>query len=111
MITIDAYGNVDRALVLREIERLKTLARDLRLLLDGTPPVLHDDASGIDGWQLALRQEPCLAGHVTGHPLGIGGAGRMTVTSGLWILDERRGAARTLSRWYRLGPARPGITY
>lgn len=107
MITVDAHGNFDRALVLREIERLQTLARDLRRLLEGSPPDLRDDAPSIDFWQLALRQESCLAGYVSGHPLGIGGPDRVTVTSGLWILDARRGCARTLSRWYRLGPARP----
>lgn len=111
MITVDPHGNLDRAAVLREIERLQSLARDLRRLLDGTPPDLRDDAPAIDHWQLALRQEPCLAGFVSGHPLGIGGADRMSVTSGLWILDQRRDCARTLSRWYRLGPARPESTH
>ena len=103
MIRIDAQGHFDRAHVLHEIERLQTLARDLRRLLDGTPPDLRADAPTISDWQLAARQEPCLAGHVSGHPLGFGGAGKLTVTSGLWMLDERRGCARTLSRWYRLG--------
>jgi len=111
MITVDEHGNLDRALVLREIERLQTLARDLCRLLDGTPPDLADNAPSIDHWQLALRQEPCLAGYVSGHPLGIGGANRVTITSGLWILDARRGCARPLSRWYRLGPSRLGSTH
>jgi len=108
MITVDAHGRFDRDLVLREIEQLQTLARDLRRLLDGTPATLCADAPMIDCWQPALRHEPCLAGYVTGHQLGIGCSDRVTVTSGLWNLDTRRGCARTLSRWYRLGHERPG---
>jgi hypothetical protein len=108
MITVGASGNLDRTLVPREIERLQMLACDLRGLLDGTSPALVDDAPVIDRWQLALWQEPCLAGTVTGHALRVGGSDRITVTSSLWILDAHRGCARTLSRWYRLGPERPG---
>ena len=107
MITIDASGNLDCAPVEREIGRLRTLARDLKRLLNGTP-TLVDDAPVIDHWQLALRQEPCLAGTVAGRPLGVGGSDRITVTSGPLFLDAHGGYARTLSRWYRLGLKRPG---
>ena len=87
-----------------------TLARDLRALLDGCPPRIGGPAQMrpvIHGWDYALRQDLCLSGTVTGHPAGIGGKGRITVTSGLWVLDRTRGFARTLSRWYRLGDENP----
>lgn len=108
-IRIDERGNFDRAAVEREAERLESLARDLRALLADGPPRVgdHADAPVIHGWDYALRQDLCLSGTVTGHPAGIGGKGRITVTSGLWVLDRTRGFARTLSRWYRLGDENP----
>ncbi|WP_457090587.1 DUF6634 family protein [Microvirga sp. P5_D2] len=104
-IRIDEHGRFDRAAVEREAERLESLARDLRALLIDGPPRMgdHADAPVIHGWDYALRQDLCLSGTVSGHPAGIGGRGRVTVTSGLWVLDRTRGFARTLSRWYRLG--------
>jgi hypothetical protein len=105
MIRIDEHGDFDRGAVEAEAERLEALARDLRKLLSEGAPRLgdHADAPLIDGWDYALRQDLCLTGTVSGHPARIGGPDKMTVTSGLWILDRTRGFARTLSRWYRLG--------
>ena len=108
-IRIDERGRFDRAAVERKAERLEALARDLRALLTDGPPSMgdHADAPVIHGWDYALRQDLCLSGAVTGHPAGIGGKGRITVTSGLWVLDRTRGFTRTLSRWYRLGDENP----
>jgi hypothetical protein len=104
-IRIDEHGAFDRARVKAEIDRLEGLARDLRRMLAEGPPRLGEhDAPIIHAWDYGLRQELCLTGRVTGHPDPmVGGPGKVTVTSGLWVLDRTKGFARTLSRWYRLG--------
>ncbi len=79
--------------------RLRDLADDLdqtakRDDIGASTVVIYD-------WALAKRAVPCLnrprQGHPTiedGHPL---------FSSELYYLDEERGIARTLSRWYQLG--------
>jgi hypothetical protein len=84
--------------------KLRSLANDLEALdrFDdvGATSVL------IDHWALARRAVPCLIGCPTGHPAIEDGSPQ--VSSELFYLDEERGFARTLSRWYRLGtPLRP----
>ena len=90
------------------LERVKALAADLTLVLEGRTPerIAPRDAPVLERWFLARRAEPCLVGLSTGHPL-LPGDGRPIATSELWLLSEDRMWARTLSRWYRLGrPAR-----
>jgi hypothetical protein len=55
----------------------------------------------IDNWALARRAVLCLIGNPTGHPDIRNG--RSSCTSQLYFLDEKRGIARTYSRWYKLG--------
>jgi hypothetical protein len=86
--------------------RLRRLAEDLEAIhRDGRPPrgTLRD-VPVISGWSLATHAVACLSGVVTGHP-DIG-EGRPAITSQLWALDRRRGYARTLNRFYRLGSRR-----
>ncbi|WP_114945899.1 DUF6634 family protein [Microvirga calopogonii] len=106
MIMIGPDGAFDRRRVEREIERLESLARDLRRLLDEGPSTAADypDAPVIHGWRAHPIQVMCLIGAVSGHPDPlVGKPGRITATSDLWVFDPARGLARTLSRVYRLG--------
>ncbi|QGJ72884.1 hypothetical protein C3L21_01915 [Sinorhizobium meliloti] len=86
------------------VQSLKRLADDLENLetcgAAGSSVVLLTD------WALMERSVPCLVGRPIGHPAIVDG--RATCTSQLFFIDEQRGVARTLSRWYRLAP--PGHT-
>lgn len=86
----------------REAERLEELARDLRAIAQGTAPTNAElrRAPQLDGWALSVRPARCLTGVVTGHPIL---RGPIVRTSELYLIDRRRGWARTLSRFYRLG--------
>ena len=90
-----------------DIERLERLLADLRAIRDGwrVDGAQLEGAPIIDGWAIVMRDAPALLGNVTGHPApGVGRGDRgLTLTSDLWVVDEGRGAARTLSRWYALG--------
>lgn len=93
-----------------DIERLQGLVRDLERIRHGE----HPDAAALaaapilDVWSLAKRSEACLVGRVTGHPRIHDG--RVAVTSGLWLLAPGLGYARSLNRFYRLGPASESCT-
>lgn len=90
-----------------DIERIERLLVDLKAARDGhrAGPTELGGAPLIECWRVAMRDTPCLIGHVTDHPDPDVGRGRLglSVTSDLWIIDQERGAARTFSRWYRLG--------
>lgn len=84
--------------------RLRSLADDLEALdsFDGTRVA----AVVLDNWAVARRAVPCLIGCPTGHPKIEDGS--PLFSSELFYLDEERGFARSLSRWYRLGrPVEP----
>lgn len=69
-------------------------------------PSIRDIAAAplIEDWTIGKRFEPALIGRVSGHS-NID-TGQPVVSSGLYYLDPVAGYARTLSRWYRLGPPR-----
>lgn len=89
--------------ILLDIDRLRAIADDLELAHAGNHPSkrLISEAPVIEDWQIAYRKEVCLVGKVAGHPEI--GNGRLTWTSGLWLLSRELGYARTLSRFYALG--------
>jgi len=77
------------------VERFRSLADDLedvdRCLRAGHPAVLIND------WAIMERAVPGLVERTLGHP---------TVADGeVYYLDNHRSVARTLSRWYALGPS------
>lgn len=89
----------------RLAERLQLLADDLRLLAAGTLPssrVLRE-APIIWRWGFVRRDALALAGTTFGHPLIAEGSPSMT--SYIFAIDPDRRWARTLSRFYVLGPA------
>ncbi|MGO8141795.1 DUF6634 family protein [Rhizobium leguminosarum] len=80
-------------------EQLRRLADDLENIeqrLRRTVPSVT-----INDWVVMERSVPCLVGRTTGHPGIIDN--RVACTTELFYLDEERGIARTMSRWYRLG--------
>ncbi|WP_240533444.1 hypothetical protein [Sinorhizobium fredii] len=81
------------------VRRLRDLADDLdqtakRDDIGASSVVIYD-------WALAKRAVPCLIGRAKGHPTIEDG--HPLFSSELYYLDEERGIARTLSRWYQLG--------
>jgi hypothetical protein len=84
--------------------RLRTLADDCDRLELGRPvsSLLLQKAPLLEDWAPAVTPQGVqLIGHVTGHPL-LGD--RAIATSPVWFADPDGAWARTLSRFYRLGP-------
>jgi uncharacterized protein DUF6634 len=84
--------------------RLHTLAHDCERLALGRPvsPILLAKAPLLEDWVPALTPQGVqLIGHVTGHPL-LGDCA--AATTPLWLADPDGAWARSLSRFYRLGP-------
>jgi hypothetical protein len=81
-----------------ELERLESLVADLRHLANGHRPSPRnlDTAPMLDNWEQGVRPDPCLIGTMAGHPYC---RGRMSVTSGLWVLSPELGWVRTLNRF------------
>jgi len=107
MFTLTDGRNPDRRLLSLEIDRLLRLAADLQALRDGEGPTASDleGAPLLSNWERGARPAACLFGNVCDHPM-LPGMGRSIVTSDLWVLAADHRWARTLSRWYRLGPSR-----
>jgi hypothetical protein len=103
MISVKSDGTFDRIRVEAEIARLESLLVDLRRLRAGGHPSRAELAAApsIDQWTMERRAVPCLVGLIQGHP-GLP-AMSFSATSDVWILDDQRGYARTLSRIYALG--------
>ncbi|MBB4289506.1 hypothetical protein GGE16_001522 [Rhizobium leguminosarum] len=78
---------------------LRSLADDLEAITVAGPAPMSPVT--IEEWFLGMRSVPCLVGRAVGHPTT--SERSVTLTSELFYLDEERGVARTLSRWYRLG--------
>lgn len=81
------------------VRRLLDLADDL----DQTAKRDDIGASSVAiyDWALTKRAVPCLIGRAKGHPTIQDG--HPLFTSELYYLDQERGIARTLSRWYQPG--------
>ena len=82
--------------------KIERLAVDLRAIAEGRGPTAEDleDAPLLLNWRGHLVPGLHLIGDVIGHPkLGT----TDIITSQLYWLDPKRGTARTLSRYYRLG--------
>lgn len=89
------------------VEQIKLASVDLRRLEEGWRPSEADlrEAVVLRNWIVGVdphTNQTVFWGEALGHPL-LGD--RLIVTSPvIWISKDRR-IARTLSRWYRLGPA------
>ena len=84
--------------------RLRALADDCDRLELGRPvsPIMLQKAPLLEDWVPAVTPQGVqLIGQVTGHPL-LGD--RAIATSSVWFADPDGAWARTLSRFYRLGP-------
>lgn len=84
--------------------RLRDLADDCDRLERGRPvsPVVLQKAPLLEDWVPAITPQGVqLMGHVTRHPL-LGDCA--AVTTPLWFADPDGRWARSLSRFYRLGP-------
>lgn len=94
-----------------QLDRAQRLAADLARLREGhfPGPAELSDAPTISHWRRAQRAVPCLHGSITGHPQF--GTTLNGLTTDLWAIDLTSGWARTLSRWYRLGPELPNATH
>ena len=88
----------------REFGRLSALLADMSALRYGAAPetLTDEEPPFLDGWFVAQRPVPCLAGLSSGHPRLVG-TGRPIATSDLWLMSSDNSWARSLSRWYRLG--------
>ena len=84
---------------------LERLATDLRKLGGGYFPsaLTLNETPLLSLWAVSHRPRPCLIGSMCGHPLIE--QGRVGVTSEIYAIDRNRRWARTLSRFYKLGPA------
>ncbi|MEO3432586.1 DUF6634 family protein [Inquilinus sp. CAU 1745] len=91
----------------RTREEAKALLEQLQrefpyLKRDEIPPGVDlDTAPLLDHWSYSLDPPDGLIGVVTGHP-HLRDGGWITTSQLVWI-DETRGIARTVSRYYRLG--------
>jgi hypothetical protein len=84
--------------------RLRALADDCDRLEHGrsVSPVLLQKAPLLEDWVPAITPQGVqLVGQVTGHPL-LGDCA--AATTALWFADPNGAWARSLSRFYRLGP-------
>lgn len=102
-MTIQVTRSGDFIQLDEHLERVRRLAADLENLKKGQDPdpAVIQGSPYIHQWVLDTRPVPCLRGYIDGHPNVR--AGRMAVTSDLWVWAPDHGYARTLSRWYRLG--------
>lgn len=87
-----------------DIEKLQALLDDLKALKAGNYPstTTLSKAPLLNDYLVIKRGIAALSGDVTGHPT-ISGNNEPMVSSPLFVVLNDIGAARTLSRWYRLG--------
>ena len=100
--TIDALLQPPSA---SDVERMRQLLRDLEAIRNGDGPSSAQLATAplLSDWCLALAPDGLrLVGEVTGHPL-LGTRTRVR-TSPVYAVGPEFSFARTLSRFYRLGP-------
>lgn len=91
-----------------DIAKLQTLLDDLKALRAGKypSPSILSNAPLLDDYSIVSRGIAALSGDVTGHP-AISGNNEPMLSSPLFVVLKDIGAARTLSRWYRLGTRAP----
>jgi hypothetical protein len=82
------------------ISRLRSLLVDLEAVACDDHYKFRGNAVFIEDWMLMRRTIPCLAGTMTGHPTVTDGS--PGITTEIYFIDEDRGIARSMSRWYRL---------
>lgn len=87
-----------------DIAKLQALLDDLKSLREGVYPPRGtlSTAPFLNDYRVIKRGIAALSGDVTGHPT-ISGNNAPMVSSPLFVVLKDIGAARTLSRWYRLG--------
>ncbi|MBG6143390.1 hypothetical protein IWQ51_001509 [Labrenzia sp. EL_142] len=87
-----------------DIEKLQRLLDDLNDLRAGNYPSNDtlSKAPFLNDYLVIKRGIAALSGDVTGHPT-ISGNDAPMLSSPLFVVLKDIGAARTLSRWYRLG--------
>lgn len=104
---IDKNNGFDPQLLAGHISLLKSLVHDLEEIQAGQLPTeeMLTNAPLITDWKLHQRWSTCLTGSIIEHPL-LGNTSHGSITSQLWVIDEKNGFARTLSRYYRLGKRR-----
>ncbi|WP_019995464.1 hypothetical protein [Aureimonas ureilytica] len=86
------------------LERLKALVADIESLQVGgdSARLAEKGAVHLHDWSPSARLVPCLRGTMKGHRSVRDG--RLGEASDLWVWASDHGVARTLSRWYTLGP-------
>jgi len=85
--------------------RLRALANDCDRLEFGRPvsPIMLQTAPVLENWVPAVTPEGLrLIGYASGHPVH---GDRIVTTTPLWFADPDGSWVRSLSRFYRLGPA------
>lgn len=90
-----------------DIERIISGLREAQKIADGYVPTEADLAGAplISNWIFATAPGdpgPTLVGSITGHPTL--GNSALSTTSVVLAIDVEAGWARTVSRYYRLGP-------
>lgn len=95
----------------REISKLTALLEDLKTIREHQAPsaALLNRSPTLEGWNLATRPVPCLAGVYFNHPSIQDGY--IGITSELLAIDVEKGFARTRSRFYTLGEPAPSSDY
>lgn len=91
-------------LLSNDIKKLQRLLDDLKAMRAGNypSPSTLSNAPFLDDYSIVSRGIAALSGDVTGHPT-ISGNDAPMVSSPLFVVLKDIGAARTLTRWYRLG--------
>lgn len=103
---IDDLADPQTQLELSEhIERLSDILDDLVALRGGVLPdeLALRDAPRLENYSTVLTPSSALRGIASGHPI-LGAEPRFIVTSPLVALLPGHELARTMSRWYRIGP-------
>lgn len=90
---------------LKTADALERLALDMRMLAAGHLPDRKyiSEAPLLHCWSAVQRPRFALSGTVYGHPAI--SDGRTAITSELFAINRQRQWARTMSRFYGLGPA------
>jgi hypothetical protein len=101
-----APHNIDRGLA----DRLRSLARDLERIRDGSGPTPAELAQAplVDRWRTLVTPHGLRLTGAVYDPHRFGG-GATTLISQLWAADSNGRWVRTLSRFYRLGKPNLGV--